>query len=100
MGMQKCKNEVGKNDISQSIYDSKSAKRHGNVVFYDEVEKYLAISSFLKETFLKCKGYNSVSQILEKKLYKYYGCPKSNGSKDWTNYLGLIRSLIYFAKIP
>jgi hypothetical protein len=86
-----------KNEISQSIYDSKFAKQHANVVFYDEVDKYLAMSSFLNETFLKHELYNSVPQTLEKmrKLHKYYGCPKSNAFKDWTNYQRLIRSLIY-----
>jgi hypothetical protein len=52
---------------------------------------------FLNKIFLKYKVYNSVLQTLEKmrKLYKYYGCPKPNVFKDWTNHLHLIRSLIY-----
>jgi hypothetical protein len=62
----------------------KFAKICANVVFYDEVDKYLAMSSFLNETFKKYEVYNSVPQTLEKmrKLYKYYGCDKPNASKD------------------
>jgi hypothetical protein len=61
------------------------------------VDKYLAMTSFLNETFLKYKVYNSVPRTLKKKkkLCKHDGCPKPNVSKDWTNYLCLIRSLIY-----
>jgi hypothetical protein len=70
MGMQRCK-KVGKNEISQSIYDFKFAKRCANVVFYDEVNKYFAIFSFLNETFLKCKVYNNVPHTLGK-MRKFY----------------------------
>jgi hypothetical protein len=89
--------KLDKNEISQSICDSKFIKRRANIFFYDEVDKYLAMSSFLNETFFLSELYiNSVPQTLEKmrKLYKYYGCLKLNAFKNWTNYLCLIRSLI------
>jgi hypothetical protein len=63
-----------KKEKSQFIYDSKFAKKsRAIVVFYNEVDKYLAMSSFLNETFLKHRVCNSVPQILKKirKLYKY-----------------------------
>jgi hypothetical protein len=43
--------KLEKNEISQSIYNSKFAKRCASVVFHNEVEKYLAMSSFFLETF-------------------------------------------------
>jgi hypothetical protein len=45
------KKKLEKNEISQSIYNSKFANRCANVVFNDEVDKYLVMSSFLNETF-------------------------------------------------
>jgi hypothetical protein len=49
------KRSCKKNEISQSIYDSKFAKRLANLVFYDEVDKYLVVF-FFKQNIIKAQS--------------------------------------------